>query len=98
MSDTFKGWQYISAIFNTFCKMYGSEHSASYISPRFIFRGISKRYFTESVLLNEILLNKDKQVQEIRKAIEKGEQDFEKIKSRRKESEWKNIRVHISVH
>lgn len=93
MSDTFKGWQYISAIFNTFCKMYGSEHSASYISPRFIFRGISKRYFTESVLLNEILLNKDKQVQEIRKAIEKGEQDFEKIKSRRKESEWKNIRV-----
>ncbi len=93
MSDTFKGWQYISAIFNTFCKMYGTEHSDSYISPRFIFRGISKRYFTESVLLNNVLLNKDKQLPEIKKAIEKGNQDFEKIKSRRNESDWKNIRI-----
>lgn len=46
--DYFEGWKYINALFEYFKKETEPNFSNSHIAPRYIFRGISKRFFTES--------------------------------------------------
>lgn len=43
MENTIKGWQYISAIFQ---RMLDSFERDCLIEPLFIFRGITRRYFS----------------------------------------------------
>lgn len=45
MENTIKGWQYISAIFQ---RMLDSFERDCLIEPLFIFRGITRRYFSSS--------------------------------------------------
>lgn len=52
--DYFEGWKYISAIFEFFQEHSRMQYAGSYIAPRHIFRGISKRFFTESSEINSI--------------------------------------------
>lgn len=49
------GWEYISAIFCYFQDYILRGNCKLHIAPKYIYRGISKRYFTESVLLNDII-------------------------------------------
>lgn len=49
------GWEYISAIFCYFQDYILKGNCKLHIAPKYIYRGISKRYFTESVLLNDII-------------------------------------------
>lgn len=49
------GWEYISAIFCYFQDYILKRNYKLHIAPKYIYRGISKRYFTESVLLNNII-------------------------------------------
>lgn len=52
--DYFEGWKYINAIFEFFQEHSRIQYAGSYIAPRHIFRGISKRFFTESSEINSI--------------------------------------------
>ena len=52
MENTIKGWQYISAIFQ---RMLDSFERDCLIEPLFIFRGITRRYFSSSKSINEYL-------------------------------------------
>jgi len=52
--DYFEGWKYINAIFEFFQEHSRKQYAGSYIAPRHIFRGISKRFFTESSEINSI--------------------------------------------
>lgn len=52
MENTIKGWQYISAIFQ---KLIESFDTDSLIEPQFIFRGITRRYFSSSKSIPEYL-------------------------------------------
>lgn len=54
--DYFQGWKYINAIFNVFQKKTISYRN-SHIAPRYIYRGISKRFFTESKKINGLIEN-----------------------------------------
>lgn len=97
MADIFQGWQYISAIFNTFCNEYRLNAHDSHISPRFIFRGITKRYFTESKEISALIktidgINKDKEAPSsipvfLKKWIKKAEVDY-----CAKESRYRTVR------
>lgn len=49
------GWEYVSAIFCYFQDYILKENSKLHIAPKYIYRGISKRYFTESLLLNDLI-------------------------------------------
>lgn len=49
--DYFEGWKYISALFNRFQMKSKEDSIVSHIAPRYIFRGISKRFFTDSKLI-----------------------------------------------
>lgn len=49
------GWEYISAIFCYFQDYICKSNDQSHIAPKFIYRGITKRYYTESVRLNNII-------------------------------------------
>lgn len=49
------GWEYISAIFCYFQDKILKVNSKLHIAPKYIYRGISKRYFTESEMLNNII-------------------------------------------
>lgn len=49
------GWEYISAIFCYFQDHILKENYDLHIAPKYIYRGISKRYFTESVTLRDII-------------------------------------------
>jgi len=42
------GWEYISAIFSYFRDIVSKKELNSHVAPKYIYRGISKRYFTES--------------------------------------------------
>lgn len=48
MENTIKGWQYISAIFQ---RMLDSFERDCLIEPLFIFRGITRRYFSSSNII-----------------------------------------------
>lgn len=48
MENTIKGWQYISAIFQ---RMLDSFERDCLIEPLFIFRGITRRYFSSSKII-----------------------------------------------
>lgn len=47
-NNYFEGWKYINAIFSLFQEKAEKSMKNSHIVPRYIFRGISKRFFTES--------------------------------------------------
>ena len=49
MENTIKGWQYISAIFQ---RMLDSFERDCLIEPLFIFRGITRRYFSSSNIIH----------------------------------------------
>lgn len=49
------GWEYISAIFCYFQDCILKKNSKLHVAPKYIYRGISKRYFTESGLLNDFI-------------------------------------------
>lgn len=51
--DYFEGWKYISAIFNALEEK-SKARMGSHIAPRYIFRGIAKRFFTESEKICEL--------------------------------------------
>lgn len=55
LQDYSLGWEYISAIFCYFQDCILKNSNSSHIAPKYIYRGISKRYFTESILLNEVI-------------------------------------------
>lgn len=58
--STVKGWDYISAIFSIFRNCLDEKSIDSHIFPRYIYRGITKRYFTESNnILYALLQNRD---------------------------------------
>ncbi|MGM9852614.1 MAG: hypothetical protein ACI30N_01415 [Muribaculaceae bacterium] len=52
--DYFEGWKYINALFEYFKKEAEPKFSNSHIAPRYIFRGISKRFFTESQEITQL--------------------------------------------
>lgn len=52
--DYFEGWKYISALFNRFQEKSKEYSLDSHIAPRYIYRGISKRFFTESRSISEL--------------------------------------------
>lgn len=56
-NNTTQGWNYISAIFSVFRLNLESDLKTSHISPKYIYRGITKRYFTESNELASIIAN-----------------------------------------
>lgn len=64
--DYFEGWKYINALFEYFKKEAEPKFSNSHIAPRYIFRGISKRFFTESQEITKL----QKQLMKVQK---KGE-------------------------
>lgn len=70
MSDNYSiyhsGWEYINALFCYFRDLVSEKERISHIAPKYIYRGISKRYFTESLRL-EIL---DKDINDKKKIIE----------------------------
>ncbi len=59
MSDNYSiyhsGWEYISALFCYFKDLVSEKERESHIAPKYIYRGISKRYFTESLRLENIV-------------------------------------------
>ena len=48
------GWEYISAVFCYFRDLVSHKETNSHIAPKYIYRGITKRYFTESERLRKI--------------------------------------------
>ena len=52
--DYFEGWRYINALFEYFKKKAEPRTLCSHIAPRYIFRGISKRFFTESEKISKL--------------------------------------------
>lgn len=46
--DNTTGWEYISAIFSYFRDIAFLKERTSHIAPKYIYRGITRRYFTES--------------------------------------------------
>ena len=56
-----KGWSYISAIFQVLLQE--SDKRESLIEPQYIFRGITKRWFSTSILIEK---NKEKIIDNIR--------------------------------
>lgn len=54
MDDYFEGWKYINAVFTLFEEKAKCRIKDSHIVPRYIFRGITKRFFTESTILNDL--------------------------------------------
>lgn len=71
-----KGWSYISAIFQVLLQE--SDKRESLIEPQYIFRGITKRWFSTSVLIEK---NKEKIIDNIRSVS----QDEDKIGALSKE-------------
>ena len=55
MENAIKGWQYISAIFQRMIDLIEKENL---IEPQLIYRGITRRYFSSSNSITE-LLNKE---------------------------------------
>lgn len=55
MDDYFEGWKYINAVFTLFEEKAKCRIKDSHIVPRHIFRGITKRFFTESTILNKMI-------------------------------------------
>ena len=49
------GWDYISAIFYYFENLVKNRNPKSHIAPKFIYRGISRRYYTESRVLENLM-------------------------------------------
>lgn len=90
MNDDFIGWRYINALFTYFSQLSEQKESHSHIAPKFVFRGISKRYYTESksidsfdVLMEENPLNTvytERAKRRHRRAI----QDFDALKDRKR--------------
>lgn len=73
--DYFEGWKYISALFDFFQEESLNRTIDSHIAPRYIYRGISKRHFTESKCIAEFL-------NEIKEAFKKErDKDFKYISS-----------------
>lgn len=55
--NTIQGWNYISAIFSFFSQNLEYDFKTSHIAPRYIYRGITRRYFTESREISSIIAN-----------------------------------------
>lgn len=53
-TEKFLGWEYISAVFCYFRDLVSHKETYSHIAPKYIYRGITKRYFTESERLRKI--------------------------------------------
>lgn len=53
--DNTTGWEYISAIFSYFRDIAFLKERTSHIAPKYIYRGITRRYFTESECIRNIL-------------------------------------------
>lgn len=53
--DNFEGWRYINAIFALFEQKAKERMKNSHIAPMYIYRGISKRFFTESNSINRLI-------------------------------------------
>lgn len=50
-----KGWEYIAAIFSYFRNIVYAKEANSHVAPKYIYRGISKRYFTQSNRLDKLI-------------------------------------------
>lgn len=70
-----KGWSYISAIFQVLLQK--SDERESLIEPQYIFRGITKRWFSTSVLIEE---NKNDIIENIQ-SIARNDDDINALSS-----------------
>ena len=61
MENIFKGWEYINVLFLLMQKL----SPKSLIAPKYIYRGITKRHFTSSTVLDSYLLEHPKEKEEI---------------------------------
>ena len=61
MENIFKGWDYINALFLLMKEITPS----GLIAPKYIYRGITKRHFTSSTVLDSYLKNHPKEEKEI---------------------------------
>ena len=52
--DTVKGWNYISALFYFFQNRAKNKSDDSYVFPKYIYRGVSRRHFTESKSIDDV--------------------------------------------
>lgn len=61
MKNIFKGWEYINALF----QLMQENNPTSLIAPKYIYRGITKRHFTSSTVLESYLIEHPKEKKEI---------------------------------
>lgn len=54
ISDSSKGWDYICALFYFYQNRVMRKNRNSHIYPRYIYRGISRRHFTDSACIEDI--------------------------------------------
>lgn len=54
-STNSKGWEYIAAIFSYFRNLVSAKETESHVAPKYIYRGISKRYYTQSDRLDDLI-------------------------------------------
>ncbi len=99
MNDDFKGWSYINALFTYFSQLSEASNSNSHIVPKYVFRGISKRYFTESKsidLLDSIMETESAKANystSVIKCCNKAKNDYDALKDRiQKETDRTKIR------
>lgn len=88
MNNDFKGWSYINALFTYFSQLSNSSNPNSHIVPKYVFRGISKRYFTESKSIDSFdsIMKVDQETEiysaTIKKCYSRAMKDFETLTDR----------------
>lgn len=63
MEDIFKGWEYINALL----QLLQEKKTSSLIAPKYIYRGITRRYFTSSKILENYLESNKSEKEDIEK-------------------------------
>ena len=74
MKNISKGWEYINALF----QLLQEKNPSSLIAPKYIYRGITKRHFTSSTVLDSYLNDHSSEKKEIE---EKYSSELEKLKN-----------------